>query len=167
MKKDIELNDIISFKNFYESNQDNLVIESKIKNLGLRRASVNEQKLNDYDFNFNVTVPDVKIYNQRNSIECNIFAFLRVVKDVMRSRGIEDIDLSAHYIAFYDKLEKINSLYNEFISVDNLLIDMIRDKVNRYIGDFGTFHFALQIINKYGMVPEKIIMMLILNLMDF
>lgn len=34
MKKDIELNDIISFKNFYESNQDNLVIESKIKNLG-------------------------------------------------------------------------------------------------------------------------------------
>jgi len=155
MKKDIELNDIISFKNFYESNQDNLVIESKIKNLGLRRASVNEQKLNDYDFNFNVTVPDVKIYNQRNSIECNIFAFLRVVKDVMRSRGIEDIDLSAHYIAFYDKLEKINSLYNEFISVDNLSIDMIRNKVNRYIGDFGTFHFALQIINKYGMVPEK------------
>lgn len=156
MKKDIELNDIISFKNFYESNQDNLVIEAKIKDLGLRRASVNEQKLNDYDFNFNVTVPDVKIYNQRNSVECNIYGFLRVVKDVMRNRGIEDIDLSAHYIAFYDKLEKINSLYNELISVDNLSLDLIRDKVNHYIGNFGTFHFALQIVNKYGMVPENI-----------
>lgn len=156
MKKDIELNDIISFKNFYESNQDNLVIEAKIKDLGLRRASVNEQKLNDYDFNFNVTVPDVKIYNQRNSVECNIYGFLRVVKDVMRNRGIADIDLSAHYIAFYDKLEKINSLYNELISVDNLSLDLIRDKVNHYIGNFGTFHFALQIVNKYGMVPENI-----------
>lgn len=156
MKKNIELNDIISFKNFYESNQDNLVIEAKIKDLGLRRASVNEQKLNDYDFNFNVTVPDVKIYNQRNSVECNIYAFLRVVKDVMRNRGIADIDLSAHYIAFYDKLEKINSLYNELINVDYLSLDLIRDKVNHYIGNFGTFHFALQIVNKYGMVPENI-----------
>lgn len=156
MKKNIELNDIICFKNFYESNQDNLVIEAKIKDLGLRRASVNEQKLNDYDFNFNVIVPDVKIYNQRNSVECNIYGFLRVVKDVMRNREIADIDLSAHYIAFYDKLEKINSLYNELISVDNLSLDLIRDKVNHYIGNFGTFHFALQIVNKYGMVPENI-----------
>lgn len=155
MKNNIELKDIESFKSFYESNNDNLVAESKIKDLGLKKASVNEQILNDYNFNFNVTVPETKIYNQRSSQQCNIYAFLRVVKDIMRKRGLEDIDLSANYIAFFDKLEKINTLYSELIGDDNLTIDKIRDKTNRYVGNYGTFHFCLKIINKYGIVPEK------------
>jgi len=152
MNKEIELKDIINFKNLYESNKDNLINEAKIKDLGLRKASFNN-KLKDYEFKFNIEVPDCAIYNQHNSMQCNIYAFLRVVKDIMRKRGFSDIHLSANYIAFFDKLEKINTLYNELINDSNLDINSIRDKVDRYIGNYGTFHFALEIVNKYGFVP--------------
>ena len=133
----------------------NLENSDKIRNLGIMAASKDMNKYSSFEFKFNIEVPEAKIYNQRGSHQCNIYAFFRVVKDIMRKRNLEDIDLSANYIAFFDKLEKINTLYNELIDDDKLTIDKIRDKTNRYVGNYGTFYFCLQIINKYGIVPEK------------
>lgn len=155
MNKEISLKDIEEFAKEFENNNSNLEDSNKIKDFGIMTASKDTNKCSSLEFKFNIEVPESKIYNQRGSQQCNIYAFLRVVKDIMRKRGLEDIDLSASYIAFFDKLEKINTLYNDLISDDNLTIDKIRDKTNRYVGNYGTFHFCLKIINKYGIVPEK------------
>lgn len=155
MNKEISLKDIEEFAKEFENNNSNLEDSNKIKDFGIMTASKDTNKCSSLEFKFNIEVPESKIYNQRGSQQCNIYAFLRVVKDIMRKRGLEDIDLSASYIAFFDKLEKINTLYNDLISDDNLTIDKIRDKTNRYVGNYGTFHFCLKIINKYGIMPEK------------
>lgn len=158
MKAEITRDQILQFYNQYCQDEANEEIESKIRTQGILKASVDNERINDFEFTFNIEVPECKIYNQLGSYQCNIFAFLRVVKDILRKNtdlNIEHLDLSANYINFYDKLEKANSLYNELIDCDNLSINIIMNKVNFYIGSFGTFHSCREIVKKYGIVLTK------------
>lgn len=158
MKNEIEKSDILAFQEKYIENEQNINIENKIKKLGIMRASKNTAKKEELKFNFNVEVPETKIYDQLDGHQCNIYSFLRVVKDIMRKNtnlDIDKLDLSSNYINFFDKLEKANSLYNDLISTKHLSLELINNKVNRYIGSFGTFHFCREIVNKYGLVPSE------------
>lgn len=155
MTKEIELENISKFKQNYDANSANKDIETQIRNLGIKKASVDKETLEKMPFDFNLEVPEIKLYDQGNAYQCNIYAFLRVVKDVMRKRGHKNIDLSATYIAFYDKLEKVNALLNELISIDDLTKEYLTSKTDSIIGIYGTFHTARSIVNKYGLVPSE------------
>lgn len=152
--QELKMEDIFYFQEKYSENKENKNIENKIKTLGLKKASIQNSK--KYEFKFNIEVPEVKIYNQQDSVQCNIYAFLRVVKDILRKNSdlkVENMDFSSTYIGFYDKLEKANVLYNTLIECPDLSIDTINTQVNRYIGNYGTFHFCAEIVDKYGLVP--------------
>lgn len=154
MNKDITLEDIKSFEKKY-NNKQNKNVEDKIKKYGLKYACLNNK---DYKFEFNLELPDVKIYNQFDSHECNIYAFLRVVKDILRKNtnlDVDNLDISANYISFYDKLEKINTLYNEIIDNNITNLNTIVEKTNSYIGSYGTFNSCREIVNKYGLALSK------------
>lgn len=158
MKNEILLDDIYEFNEQYKASENNIAIEKKIKKDGIRKASVDDSKKNKLKFEFNIEVPETKIYNQHSSRQCNIYAFLRVVKDILRkntSLNVDKLNLSSNYINFFDKLEKVNVLYNELINCSDLSLEKINFKVNQYIGSFGTFHFCREIVNKYGLVPTK------------
>lgn len=155
MNKDLNLEKIKEFHKNYINNKDNLEIETNIKNNGIKNAIIDTTRLNEFSYKFNIEIPEVKIYNQKNSYQCNIYAFLRVIKSTMNKK-YRNIDLSANYIEFYDKLEKVNSLYNSLLNEEELTLEIINQKVNRYIGIYGTFHFCREIVNKYGLVPNNI-----------
>lgn len=156
MKKEITLEDIKYFQNRYNENPSNKQIETNIVNLGLREAcSTNKE---NYEFKFNIEVPRVRIYNQFDSNQCNIYSSLRMIKDILRKTSdlaIDFLDISANYIAFYDKLEKVNSFYDDLINCKTLSIGFINNKIDKYIGSYGTFYFCKKIIDKYGIVPSK------------
>ncbi|MDE6292785.1 MAG: hypothetical protein K2L98_03805, partial [Bacilli bacterium] len=118
MKKEINIEDIESFKSKYDKEEDNKITEERIRELGIMQASADNLKREEFKFDFNIEVPEVKIYNQLDSHQCNIYAFLRVIKDVLRSStnlDVDSINFSSNYINFFDKLEKANILYNELI----------------------------------------------------
>lgn len=155
MNKNITLDDLKLFEEKYNKGF-NQKIENKIKRVGLREAYLN--KKNEYSFKFNIEVPDVKIYNQFSSHQCNIYAFLRVAKDLIRNNtniDVNNLNLSANYINFFDRLEKINMLYNELIMCKNMNIEIINNCVNNHIVSCGTFHSCKEIVNKYGLVLTK------------
>ena len=155
MKKEVRLEDIEYFINQYENNPKNLEIENKIRKHGILKSSIDSQKMGEFQFQFNIETPEVKIYNQLGSHQCNIYAFFRVVKDILRESSeldVNSLDFSVNYINFYDKFEKVNALYNELISIDSLSLEIMNQKVNFYIGSYGTFHFCKEIVNKYGFV---------------
>lgn len=155
MQSEISAEEVLDFSEKYRSKSANLTAENEIRKIGLLNAARSEQK---YRFRFNVETPKTKIYHQHDSHQCNIYAFLRVLKDVLRQNpnlNVDGLDLSANYINFYDKLEKANALYNELIDDNHLDLDTIRDKVDWYIGSFGTFHFCREIVNKYGLMLTK------------
>lgn len=170
MKTEVTNNEILKFHSRYCEDKKNAEIESKIRAQGIFKASINDCMVNDFNFTFNIEVPECKIYNQLGSYQCNIFAFLRVVKDILRKNtdlDITNLDLSSNYINFYDKLEKVNSLYNVLIDCDNLSLEFIMNKVNFYIGSFGTFHSCREIVKKYGIVLAEDMKELDSNYNDF
>lgn len=158
MKDEILLENIYEFQRQYQSDENNTSVEKKIKEFGLLKASIDENKKSELKFEFNVEVPEVQIYDQFGSHQCNIFAFLRVVKDVLRKSNeldVNGLDLSANYINFFDKFEKANVLINTLMEESDLSIEKINLYVNRYIGSYGTFHSCREIVNKYGLVPTE------------
>lgn len=56
---------------------------------------------------------------------------------------------------FYDKLEKINTVYNKLLEQSDLTLDFIFQTVNQYIGLYGNFHSCKQLVDKYGIVFEE------------
>lgn len=120
MKQEIELKDLELFRSKYEENKNNSKIEQSIKNNGLRKTCLNRDLTSKYQYDFNIEIPKVKIYDQKKSYQCNIYAFLRVIKSMMQKENptldIDTLDLSTNYLDFYDKLEKINSCYNDLMS---------------------------------------------------
>lgn len=156
MEKEITLDDIKSFQDRYNSDDRNKQIENEIVTLGLRKACLTNK--DNYEFKFNIEVPRVKIYNQFDSNQCNIYASLRMIKDILRQNSnlaVDFLDISANYIEFYDKLEKVNTYYEELINCKSLSIGFINSNINKYIGSYGTFYFCKKIIDKYGIVPSK------------
>lgn len=157
MNKEIKLGDIAKYHEEYLENKDNVNIEKNIKEHGIEKACFNSELEEKQKYRFNIQIPEIKIYDQKDGYECNIYAFLRMIKSIMKKEGtnIRGLDLSATYIDFYDKLEKVNTFYNELLKENNITLKMINEKANKYIGVFGTFNFCKKIINKYGLVPSK------------
>lgn len=151
MKQELKLEDINKFHNDFINTKEK---EENKQEYSIKKLSLNKERLKDFKYKFNVEIPEVKIYNQQNSYQCNIYAFLRVIKSLLKEE-YRNLDLSANYIEFYDKLEKINSLYNCLIKEENLSLEFINEKVDRYIGIYGTFHYCREIVNKYGLVTTK------------
>lgn len=160
MKQEIEMKDLEQFRNKYEENNNNCKIEQSIKNVGLRKTCLNKDLAAKYQYDFNIEIPKVKIYDQKKSYQCSIYAFLRVIKSIMQKENptleIDTLDLSANYLDFYDKLEKVNSCYNDLMSQDTITLEDINNKVNRYVGIYGTFHYCRELVKKYGLVPTSV-----------
>lgn len=159
MNKEISLSDISNFQKEYTKNLGNNQIEEKIKEQGITKACLNEDLIKNVEYRFNIEIPEMKIYNQKNSSQCNIYAFFRMIKSIIQKENpsidINKLELSASYLEFFDKLEKINTLYNELLAEKEVTLEMINNKVNRYIGIYGTFHFCRELISKYGLVPNS------------
>ena len=156
MNNEITLEDIKYYQQLYNKDENNKQIENDILSLGIREAcSTNKE---NYEFKFNIEVPRVRIYYQFDSNQCNIYSSLRMIKDILRQNSdlaIDFLDISASYIAFYDKLEKVNTYYDELINCKNISMGFINTKIDKYIGSYGTFYFCKKIIDKYGIVPTK------------
>lgn len=156
VENQLSLEDVNYCNEDFKKHADNIELSQSIQKNGLAKACINSRLVEDTKYAFNMEIPSVKIYDQKNGYQCNIYAFLRFLKSIpQKNTQIDNMDFSATYIEFYDKLEKINSLYNELLSCQNLTTDIINSKVNRYIGIYGTFHYCKEIINKYGLVPSK------------
>ncbi len=159
MKKEIEISDLAEFQTAYNKNSKNSKITRAIKEKGVKKACLNKARLEELSFQFNIEIPETKIYDQKNSYQCNIYAFLRVLKSIVQKENptlhINQVNLSANYLDFYDKLEKVNTVYNVLVEQKNLSLEIINNVVNRYIGIYGTFHFCVELIEKYGIVPTE------------
>lgn len=115
MNKDIKSGDILKYQKEYLSDVNNTALENDIYENGLENACLDKVLVKNTSYKFNIQISETKMYDQKDGYECNIYAFLRMIKSIMKKEGtnIKGLDLSATYIDFYDKLEKVNTFYNE------------------------------------------------------
>lgn len=156
MKKEITLKDIENFRKEYNENPANKLIENAITRVGIDDACFNRQTLIDNQDIFNIETDLGKSTDQKQSGRCWCFASTNMIRsNIAKNMNVElkDLELSNNYIVFFDKLEKINTLYENLLTVENTDYDYLLKEHYLSNEEGGRFEYAASMINKYGLVP--------------
>lgn len=158
MKREITKKEIEFFRKKYQENPMNQFIENTITRVGLKDACFNPKTLIENQDIFNVETELGKATDQKGSGRCWCFAATNMIRsDIAKNMNIDikDCELSNNYISFFDKLEKINNIYENVLESDNLDYDhLIEDKYLNY-SEGGWLTGFSYIVNKYGIVPAQ------------
>lgn len=158
MDTDITPTIINAFSKNYNSNRQNKVIENSIVENGLQKSCINHQIIKENPPVFSIELPDSKRYNQKDNSKCWIYSGLNFIKYNMADNlNIKptQFELSNSFIAFFDKLEKSNNVYENIIQLDRTDWEHINtEEILKYcVNEGGHWQWFVAIVNKYGLVP--------------
>lgn len=108
-------------------------------------------------FSIDLHLSDVT--NQKRSGRCWLFASMNIFREKLAEKcGMERAVLSGAYLAFWDKIEKINFFLEAGIDTADLPTgDRTFEWFTLYgIGDGGQWDMMTAVVNKYGVVPESV-----------
>ncbi len=137
--------------NELSDSREGRILQNCMHNNSLKSISC---RLNAYnipsEFTIDLSCKDTKTQDQKKTGFCWLYAAKRVIKQRF------DIDISVPYLAFFDKIERVNAIMH---FMDKLSSDPQKSReVNSLfslISDGGTWHMFLNIVKKYGVVPES------------
>lgn len=158
MQNQISLEQIKKFREFYNDDKMNKVIENSITKNGLESTCINRDIIIENQPIFNIELPESKRYDQQDSSRCWIYGGLNLIKHNIAQNlniNVMDLKLSNNYIAFWDKLEKSNNTYENIINLENIDYDNIHNEgiVKYCVSEGGYWELFVAIVNKYGIVP--------------
>ena len=158
MESQISLEQIKKFKEIYDSNKTNKIIENAITKNGLENTCINRDVIIENQPIFNIELPESKRYDQQDSWRCWIYGGLNLIKySIAKNLNINviDLELSNNHIAFFDKLEKSNNAYENIINLENIEFDYLyKESVIKYcVSEGGYWDWFVAIVNKYGILP--------------
>lgn len=110
-------------------------------------------------FNLKLDYEASPITNQLSSGRCWLFASTNVIRyDAAQKLKIKDFQLSQSYLFFYDKIEKSNHFLELSIKHADLPLDsrLITHLNSDPVGDGGQLDMAVNLIERYGVVPQAI-----------
>lgn len=107
---------------------------------------------------FSVEVKTHGITAQQKSGRCWLFAALNILREKVAEKcSLEHFELSQNYLSFYDKLEKANNFLEMVIEhADEPVKGQLMQYVLRGMTDGGYWSEAVDIIEKYGVVPKQV-----------
>lgn len=127
--------------------------DSDLTKIGLKQEHAAQST-----FRFSKEIKTLPVTNQKKSGRCWLFAGLNVLREIIAKKyNLKSFELSQNYVAFYDKLEKINYFLE---SVDDFL-DADKDDrtlqhiVRTGIQDGGQWDMFVSLVKKYGLVQKE------------
>ena len=111
------------------------------------------------DHQFSLEIKTMKVTNQMSSGRCWIFAGCNILREIIAKKiGSEDFELSQNFVAFYDKLEKINYSLEAMIELADKPSDdrTLQTILRPCVGDGGQWDMFRSLIKKYGIVPKNV-----------
>jgi bleomycin hydrolase len=130
----------------------NAISSNDIAKLAINRANLG--KVNHY---FSNRVEVIGITDQKSSGRCWLFTGLNVIRQkVIRKYNMKDLAFSHNYGFFWDQFEKSNLFLEGIIASANLPEDDRRVEwlLKNVISDGGQWTGVVDIVEKYGIVPE-------------
>ena len=156
--KGIKLEKIKEYNNKFYANSQNQVMANVLAN----NEMINTIRLSErrpYNrHEFEIDIKTMTATNQKNSGRCWIFAALNVLREIVAKKcDIKEFELSQSFVAFYDKLEKINYKLENVIELcdrdyDDRTLSCI---LSEGIQDGGQWDMFVNIVKKYGIVPKS------------
>lgn len=158
MEEQISLEQIKKYRKIYNSEKNNKIIENAITKNGLENACINRDIIIENQPIFNIELPESKRYDQKDSWRCWIFGGLNLIKYNIAKNldmNVIDLELSSNHIAFYDKLEKSNNVYENIINLEDIEFDYLhKNEVLKFsVSEGGYWDMFVSIVNKYGIIP--------------
>ncbi len=142
----------------YLNNKTQTIVRRALYKSDLNQISQVMEENEKNQFRFSCEIPTMEATNQKASGRCWIFAGLNVLREIIAKKyNIENFELSQNYVAFYDKLEKINYYFESVIK----LLDVPADDrtlvcINENgIQDGGQWDMLVSVIEKYGLVTKE------------
>ena len=146
------------FRQKYEMDPTNKVIEHAIANVGIKESSIRQEVIRKHNFVFSNETKRGEITNQKRSGRCWMFSALNVARvKTMEKLNLETFEYSQCYLQFYDKIEKANSYLDYVIETREKPITdrLVQHILNISAEDGGYWNFFSGLANKYGLVPKK------------
>ena len=144
-------------KDYLNDDKLNVLRRCLVKNPISESMYVLERESED-SFMFSIDIPTMPVTDQKQSGRCWIFAGLNVLREIIGKKfNIDNFEFSQSYVAFYDKLEKVNFALEKLIELrkkeeDDRVLLWILDGG---IADGGQWDMFVNIIEKYGLVSKN------------
>lgn len=155
--KEIEIEWLEKNKKEYQDNEKLKVLQRALVKNSISNTLINNEVKGKDSFKFSIDIKTMNATNQKQSGRCWIFAGLNVLREIIANKyNIESFEFSQNYVAFYDKLEKINFALEKLIELRNKDAD---DRVllwilDNGIADGGQWDMLVNVIEKYGLVTK-------------
>ena len=155
--KSLDSKMLVKWEEEFNSDVTNLVIKRALTKNEMDTIALKQESVPFTTFKFSKEIKTLPVANQQKTGRCWIFAGLNVLREIIAKRhGLKEFELSQNYIAFYDKLEKINYFLE---SVDDFIDSDKDDRTLQHIvrigiQDGGQWDMFVSLVEKYGVVPK-------------
>lgn len=142
----------------YEQDKACKIARHALSNQDIAVAAASKDTVSQMDFNFDINIKTMSVNNQKASGRCWIFAACNGIRELIGKKiGVGSFKLSQSYIAFYDKLEKLNYTLEALIeTIDSDYDDRtVQFLVQNGIGDGGQWDMLVNVVKKYGICPKN------------
>ena len=156
--KEIKLETLQEIENEYLSEKCSTIARHALSNSDIAVAAASKDTVREMDFNFDINIKTMAVNNQKASGRCWIFAACNGMREMIGKKiGVGSFKLSQSYIAFYDKLEKLNYTLNALIETIDADYDdrTVQFLVQNGIGDGGQWDMLVNVVKKYGICPKN------------
>lgn len=147
-----------SIKQYYKQTPESKALQNAIGGNDINKLALNRSNINN-DAYFSNKVNSKGITDQKSSGRCWIFTGMNVVRaQVIAKYNLPEFMFSMNYLFFWDQLEKSNLFLQAIIDTRSNSMD---DKTVEWlfknpIGDGGQFTGVIDLVTKYGAVPQDI-----------
>jgi len=125
---------------------------------GIQEVAQSKDESSKVYFDFDINLETLPVTNQRQSGRCWLFAACNLMREELAKKfNVKNFELSQSYLAFYDKLEKLNYVMEALIeNIDANYDDRtVQFLVQSGVGDGGQWDMIISVIKKYGICPKK------------
>ena len=150
---------IQALRNAFDANPANKVAQNAVTSVQLPSLALNRSIIQDTANTFSTKLDDWKVTSQKSSGRCWLFAALNLFRvGAMKKMNVKNFEFSQAHIHFWDKFERSNHLLEAMIDTADRPVDdrTIHFLLSDPIGDGGQWNMAMNLIEKYGLVPKSV-----------
>lgn len=155
---ELTLEQLNQLEETYRNNDKARVVRNALKENSVAKISrVFESDIKNTNV-FSIDLHHLPVTNQKASGRCWIFSELNILREeVAKKINVDAFELSENYLAFYDKIEKVNWFMNCTLeeldsSMNSRNLVWLLDNA---IGDGGQWNMIVSLIKKYGICPKS------------
>jgi len=145
-------------KENYEGDPTARLLTATVSGQTLGKAALDPVKAAQLNHNFSIDLKTRGITNQQQSGRCWLFASMNVMREIVAEKcNMDKVELSGNFLAFWDKLEKINFTLECAIDCADLpTSDRTVNWILHGMGDGGQWDMMVSVVKKYGIVPAYV-----------